>query len=185
MIWLHSRKMYRLIYKQISPKSDYFGYFLRRIWHIVLFLYAAAYYDVKELIRSSLFSPGHDFKKPNFWRVWSQIFLEVFIHFRQDIYHSNRLVTANFWKKNGDDSQGGRGNFTYLLGGQIHFALKLFVWRPIKQFWMLFSLIFLVSFDQQVFLQFYYETIILPKIAKFQVRWNITCIIRKLMKNNI
>ena len=35
---------------------------------------------------------------------------------------------------------------------------------------MLFSLIFLVSFDQHVFLQFYYKTIILSKIAKFQVR---------------
>ena len=35
---------------------------------------------------------------------------------------------------------------------------------------MLFSLIFVVSFDQHVFLQFYYKTIILPKIAKFQVR---------------
>ena len=31
-------------------------------------------------------------------------------------------------------SQGGRGNFTYLVEGQIHFALKLFVGRPIKQF---------------------------------------------------
>ena len=69
-----------------------------------------------------------------------------------------------------NDSQGGRGNFTYLLEGQIHFSLKLFVGRPIKQFWMLFSLIFLLSFDQHVFLQFYYKTIILPKIAKFQVR---------------
>ena len=64
-------------------------------------------------------------------------------------------------------SQGGRDNFTYLLEGQIHFALKLFVGRCFK---MLFSLIFLVSFDQHVFLQFYYKTIILPKIAKFQVR---------------
>ena len=32
------------------------------------------------------------------------------------------------------NSQGGRGNFTYLLEGQIHYALKLFVGRPIKQF---------------------------------------------------
>ena len=32
------------------------------------------------------------------------------------------------------NSQGGRGNFTYLLEGQIHFTLKLFVGRPIKQF---------------------------------------------------
>ena len=31
-------------------------------------------------------------------------------------------------------SQGGRGNFTYLLEEQIHFALKLFVGRPVKQF---------------------------------------------------
>ena len=30
------------------------------------------------------------------------------------------------------NSQGGRGN--YLLEGQIHFALKLFVGRPAKQF---------------------------------------------------
>ena len=29
----------------------------------------SAYYDVKEVIRPSLFSPGHDFEKPNFWRV--------------------------------------------------------------------------------------------------------------------
>ena len=34
----------------------------------------------------------------------------------------------------GEISQGGRGNFTYFLEGQIHFALKLFVGRPIKQF---------------------------------------------------
>ena len=33
-----------------------------------------------------------------------------------------------------DHGQGGRGNFTYPLEGQIHFALKLFVGRPIKQF---------------------------------------------------
>ena len=30
------------------------------------------------------------------------------------------------------DSQGGKGNFTYLLEGQIHFALKFFVGHPIK-----------------------------------------------------
>ena len=58
------------------------------------------------------------------------------------------------------DSQGGKGSFSHLLEGQIHYALKLFVGRPIKQFWMLFSLIFLVSFEQHVFLQFYYKTII-------------------------
>ena len=62
---------------------------------------------------------------------------------------------------------GGRGNFTYLLEGQIEL---LDVGRPIKQFRMLFSLFFLVSFDQHVFLHFYYKTIILPKIEKFQVR---------------
>ena len=31
-------------------------------------------------------------------------------------------------------SQGARGNFTYLLEGKIHFALKLSVGCPIKQF---------------------------------------------------
>ena len=31
-------------------------------------------------------------------------------------------------------SLGGRGNFTYLLEGQIHFAPKLSVGGPIKQF---------------------------------------------------
>ena len=107
MIGFHSRKMYKFIYKQISPKSDYLGYFSLRTWLYFCIVFicgiaTSAYYDVNELIRPSLFSPGHDFKKPNFWRVWSQISLEVFIHFRQDIYHSNRLVTANFWKKNGD-----------------------------------------------------------------------------------
>ena len=107
MIRFHSRKMYKFIYKQISPKSDYFGYFSLRtcLYFCIVFICGiatSAYYDVKEVIRPSLFSPGHDFKKPNFWRVWSQISLEVFIHFRQDIYHSNRLVKANFWKKNGD-----------------------------------------------------------------------------------
>ena len=107
MIGFHLRKMYKFIYKQISPKCDYLGYFSLRTWLYFCIVFicgiaTSAYYDVKELIRPSLFSPGHDFKKPNFWRVWSQISLEVFIHFKQDIYHSNRLVTANFWKKNGD-----------------------------------------------------------------------------------
>ena len=107
MIGFHLRKMYKFIYIQISPKCDYLGYFSLRTWLYFCIVFicgiaTSAYYDVKELIRPSLFSPGHDFKKPNFWRVWSQISLEVFIHFRQDIYHSNRLVTANFWKKNGD-----------------------------------------------------------------------------------
>ena len=37
---------------------------------------------------------------------------------------------------------------------------------------MLFNLIFLVGLDQHVFLEFYYKTIILSKIAKFQVRSN-------------
>ena len=108
MIGFHLRKMYKLIYKQISRKFDYLGYFSLRTWLYFCIVFicgiaTSAYYDVKELIRPSLFSPGHDFKNPNFWRVWSQISLEVFIHFRQDIYHSNnRLVTAKFWKKNGD-----------------------------------------------------------------------------------
>ena len=107
MIGFHLRKMYKFMYKQISPKCDYLGYFSLRTWLYFCIVFicgiaTSAYYDVKELIRPSLFSPGHDLKKPNFWRVWSQISLEVFIHFRQDIYHSNRLVTANFWKKNGD-----------------------------------------------------------------------------------
>ena len=107
MIGFHLRKMYKFIYKQISPKCDYLGYFSLRTWLYFCIVFicgiaTSAYYDVKELIRPSLFSPGHDFKKPNFWRVWSQISLEVFIHFRQDIYHSNRLVTGNLWKKNGD-----------------------------------------------------------------------------------
>ena len=33
---------------------------------------------------------------------------------------------------------------------------------------MLFSLIFRVSFDQHVFFQFYYKTVISSKIAKFK-----------------
>ena len=104
MIGFHSRKIYKFKNKQISPKSDYFGYFSLRTWLYFCIVFicgiaTSAYYDVKELIRPSLFPPGHDLKKPNFWRVWSQISLEVFIHFRQDIYHSNRLVTANLKKK--------------------------------------------------------------------------------------
>ena len=67
-------------------------------------------------------------------------------------------------------SQGATRNFTYLLEGQIHFALKLSVRCPIKQFWMLAGRIFLVSFGQHVFLQFHYKTIMLSKIANFQVR---------------
>ena len=49
------------------------------------------------------FFPGHDFRKPNLWGVLIQISLEVLIHFRHDMYHSNRLVTPNFWKKNCED----------------------------------------------------------------------------------
>ena len=43
-------------------------------------------------------------------------------------------VNSNCAKYKTSYSQGGRGNFTYLLEGQIHFALKLIVRRPIKQF---------------------------------------------------
>ena len=46
-------------------------------------------------------------------------------------------------------------------GNKIEFA---------KNILMVFCLIFLVSFDQYVFLQFYCKTIKLSKIAKFQVR---------------
>ena len=50
---------------------------------------------------------------------------------------------------------------------------------------MLFGLILLVSFDQHVFLQFYYKTIILPKIAKFQVRsFENILYYQKVYKNN-
>ena len=66
------------------------------------------------------------------------------------------------------NSQGATRNFTYLLEGQTHFALKLSVRCPIKQFCMLAGPIFPVSFGQRVFLQFYYKTM-LSKIANFQV----------------
>ena len=48
----------------------------------------------------------------------------------------NKLImNANFEAFQNDRfSQGGRGNFTKLLEGQIHFSLKLFVGCPIKQF---------------------------------------------------
>ena len=51
---------------------------------------------------------------------------------------------------------------------------------------MLFSPIYLVGFDQHVFLQFYYKTIMWSKIANFQVLSikKITCIIRKLIKKD-
>ena len=96
-----------------------------------------------------------------------QIFFFHRHHFAYLIYWPQATLEVLAWTF--DISQGGRGSFTYLLKGQIHFALKLFVGRPIKQFWMLFSLVFLVSFDQHAFLQFHYKTIILPKLAKFQV----------------
>ena len=79
MIGFHLRKMYKFTYKQISPKCDYLGYFSLRTYDYIFVLFislvyicgiaTSAYYDVKELIRPSLFSPGHDFKEPNFWRV--------------------------------------------------------------------------------------------------------------------
>ena len=108
MIGFHLRKMYKLIYKQISPKSDYFGYFSLCTWLYfcivsICGIATSANYDVKELIRPSLFSPGHDFKKPNFWRVWSQISLDVFIHFRQRHISFESSRHGEFLKKNGDD----------------------------------------------------------------------------------
>ena len=72
-------------------------------------------------------------------------------------------------RQNGN-SQGGRGNFTYLLEGQINFALKLSVGCLISQLLMLFCPIFLVGFDQHVFLQFYCKTIMWSKIVNFQIR---------------
>ena len=110
MIGFHSRKMYKFIYKQISPKSDYFGYFSIRTWlyFCVVFMCGIAtyaYYDVKELIRPSLFSPGHDFKKPNFWLVWSQIlwkFLSISI-FSGKTYIIRIVSSRRIFEKNGDD----------------------------------------------------------------------------------
>ena len=110
MIGFHSRKMYKFIYKQISPKSDYFGYFSIRTWLyfcIVLIcgIATSAYYDVKELIRPNLFSPGHDFKKPNFWLVWSQIlwkFLSISIYSGKT-YIIRIVSSRRIFEKNGDD----------------------------------------------------------------------------------
>ena len=101
MIRIHLRKMYKFIYKQISHKFIY-----KQISHMTIFLYCfyMRHCDFRLLWRQRanstqpLFSRPW-FKKTNFWHVWSQLSLDVFIHFRQDIYHSNRLVTANFWKK--------------------------------------------------------------------------------------
>ena len=149
----------------------------------------------------------HLLKGRNIWRHQKEL-LEIIawkIHEtkRETISHdladvkilkSNKLYDMTIWYKwfklqhytiCKNNSQGGRGNFTYLLEGQIHFAVKLFVGRPIKQFWMSFSLIFLVSFDQHVFLQFYYNYIAKNSKISSTFIWKITCIIRKLMKNNI
>ena len=46
-------------------------------------------------------------------------------------------------------------------GSRFNLSLELRIWN---WSWPAYR------FDQHVFLQFYYETIILPKIAKFQVR---------------
>ena len=119
-IWAISLKFSILgKYNDVKCTSSYTNKYPRKViilaifrfahyYIFVLFLYAAlrlppTMTSKSYIIRPSLFSPGHDFKKPNFWRLWSQISLEVFIHFRQNIYHSSRLTTANFWKKNGDD----------------------------------------------------------------------------------
>ena len=71
MIGFHLRKMYKIIYKQISPKSDYFGYFSLRTWLyfctvFVCDIATSAYHYVKELIRPSLFSPAMILKNPIF-----------------------------------------------------------------------------------------------------------------------
>ena len=68
MIEFQLRKMYKFIYKQISTKSDNFGYFSLRtmLYFCIVFIYGIAtpaYFDVKELIRPSLFSPGHELRK--------------------------------------------------------------------------------------------------------------------------
>ena len=71
MIRFHSRKMYKFIYNRKVIILAIFRFAHDYIF--VLFLYAALQLPptmtTKELIRPSLFSPGHDFKKPNFWHV--------------------------------------------------------------------------------------------------------------------
>ena len=81
-----------------------------------------------------------------------------------------KLYNVDIICKRSTDSQGGRGNFTYLLEGQINFALKLSVGCLISQFSMLLCPIYLVGFDQHVFLQFYYKIIMRSKIVNFQIR---------------
>ena len=59
--------MYKFIYKQISPKVIIFGYFSPRTWLYFCIVFicgieTCSRFDVTELIRPSLFSPGHDFK---------------------------------------------------------------------------------------------------------------------------
>ena len=81
-----------------------FCYFLLHTWQyfcivFVCSIVTSTYYDVTELIWPCLFSPDHDCKKINFWRLWSQISLEVFICSPNGINHLNRLAIANFWKK--------------------------------------------------------------------------------------
>ena len=44
------------------------------------------------------------------------------------------LMEVYSYQWSGPNSQGGRGNFTYLLEGQINFALKLSVGCLISQF---------------------------------------------------
>ena len=56
MIGFQSCKMYKFTYKQVSPKSDYFGIFrFAHDYNYILFLYAALRLppanDLKELIR--------------------------------------------------------------------------------------------------------------------------------------
>ena len=106
MIGFNSRKMYKFIYKQISPKSDYFGYFSMRTWLYFCIVFicgiaTSAYYDVKELIRPSLFSLGHDFKNPIF-AVFKAKYLWKFLSISGKTYIirivSSRRIFEKKWR---------------------------------------------------------------------------------------
>ena len=81
------------------PKVIIFGYFLLRIWQYFCIVFICSIgtcsrYDVTELIRASLFSPGHNFKNPIFG-VFEAEYLWKYLSVRRMVY-SIRIVSSRW-----------------------------------------------------------------------------------------
>ena len=94
--WVFSRLECTSSYtNKYPPKVIIFGYFLLRIWQhfCIVFIRSietCSRFDVTELIRPSLFSPGHNFKNPIFG-VFEAEYLWKYLSVRRMVY-SIRIV---------------------------------------------------------------------------------------------